>query len=222
MKPWELLARAPAPGGTELTLRRRDREYVIQADGQSLMSSRVHHSEDALALLGCAHAATLPRPQVLIGGLGMGFTLRAALDALPPAAIIVVAELVPAVIEWNRGPLGELARHPLRDARVQIESADVRVALTASPNRFDAILLDIDNGPDALTTASNARLYSKAGIAAARAALRPGGVLAIWSAREDVSFEQRLRASGLGVQRELVRGRAAKRGSTHAIILASK
>lgn len=220
MKPWEVLSRTHTPDGTALTLTRHDGEYVIQADGQALMSSRMHHSEDALAVLGCARARKLTRPCILVGGLGMGFTLRAALDCLPPHALAVVAEIVPAVVEWNRGALGQVAHHPLGDPRVQVEVQDVGALLRASTGRFDAILLDVDNGPDALTTASNARLYDRAGLASARAALRPGGVLAIWSAREDAPFEQRLRKSGFAVTREQVRARAGK-GSRHTILLAA-
>jgi spermidine synthase len=220
MKPWEVLARTQTPDGTALTLTRHDHEYVIQADGHALMSSRMHHSEDALAALGCERARTLARPCVLVGGLGMGFTLRAALDCLPANAVAVVAELVPAVVEWNRGELGDCAQHPLRDPRVKVEVADVGALLRASTGRFDAVLLDVDNGPDALTTASNARLYDRAGLASARAALRPNGVLAIWSAREDAAFEQRLRKAGFQVKCEQVRARAGK-GSRHTILLAS-
>ena len=133
MKPWEVLGRARTPDGTELTLTRHPSEYVILANGQRLMSSRLHASEDALALLGCRRARTLSRPRVLVGGLGMGFTLRAALDCLPPSARILVAELVPAVVEWNHGPLGQLASRPLDDPRVHLEVGDVAATLRSTP-----------------------------------------------------------------------------------------
>ena len=206
MKPWELLGQTRAPDGTELALTRRDGEYVILAGGKSLMSSRMHGSEEALATLACRRARTLEQPCVLVGGLGMGFTLRATLDLLPPDATVVVAELVPAVVEWNRGPLGPLAGHPLKDKRVVVEVGDVAVTLRSSPGRFDAVLLDVDNGPAAFTASHNAGLYDDRGLAAARAALTIGGVLAVWSAWEDRKFEQRLRYAGFTVVVERVRG----------------
>jgi spermidine synthase len=220
VKPWEIVGRTRAPDGTELTLTRHTTEFVIQANGQILMSSRIHGSEDALALLGCQHARTLARPWVLVGGLGMGFTLRAALDVLPPTARILVAELVPAVLEWNRGPLGALAQHPLDDPRVRVEEGDVAVTMRSNPGRFDAVLLDVDNGPAALTASTNAGLYDERGLAVARASLRPAGVLAVWSAGDDRRFERRLRAGGFRVQRERVRGRVQTPGGRHTILVA--
>jgi spermidine synthase len=190
------------------------------ADGRPLMSSRMHGSEQALAALACQR-----RPAgacVLVGGLGMGFTLRATLDLLPAAATVVVVELVPAVIEWNRGVLGPLAGHPLRDGRVCVETADVAETLQSSLDRFDAVLLDVDNGPDAFTATTNARLYSDQGLAAAHAALRPGGVLAVWSAWEDRRFEQRLRHARFRVSVERVRGRLKKGGPKHTIFIAAR
>lgn len=220
MKPWEVLARTRTPDGTELTLSHHTSEFVILADGQSLMSSRMHGSEEALAVLGCHRARTLMRPCVLVGGLGMGFTLRAALDCLPSAARILVAELVPAVVAWNHGPLGTLANHPLNDPRVRIEERDVAATMRSHPRRFDAVLLDVDNGPSALSASSNADLYDRQGVAAARASLRPGGVLAVWSARDDRPFERRLRAGGFSVQREHVRSRLKNGGPRHTILVA--
>ena len=143
-----------------MRLTRHGSEYVIFAGGQTLMSSRMHGSEEALATFACARARTLEAPRCLIGGLGMGFTLRAALDLLPPDAVLVVAELVPALVDWNRGPLGPLARHPLRDKRVAIEVGDVGAMLRARRNAFDAVLLDVDNGPSAFTASNNADLYA--------------------------------------------------------------
>ncbi|HSG08588.1 MAG TPA: hypothetical protein VLA36_09525 [Longimicrobiales bacterium] len=202
-----------------MTLMRRDREIVILANGKPLMSSRMHGSEEALAVSACRRARTLENPCVLIGGLGMGFTLRATLDVLPPSAIVVVAELVPAVVEWNRGPLGPLAGHPLKDRRVRVDVADVAETLRASRDRFDAVLLDVDNGPAAFTASDNARLYDDRGLAAARASLKAGGVLAVWSAWDDRKFEQRLRHGGFTVEVERVRARLKKGGPRHTIFL---
>jgi spermidine synthase len=222
VKPWELLGQTRAPDGAELSLTVRSGEYVILANGKSLMSSRMHGSEEALATFAWARIRGREEPSVLVGGLGMGFTLRATLDLLPPDATVVVAELLPAVVEWNRGPLGPLAGHPLKDRRVRIEPGDVAVTLRSSVNTFDAILLDVDNGPAAFATSENAGLYNNAGLAAARTALKDGGVLAVWSAREDRKFEQRLRYAGFRVEVERVRGRLKKGGPRHTIFLASR
>jgi spermidine synthase len=158
----------------------------------------------------------------LIGGLGMGFTLRATLDILPPEAQVVVAELLPAVVDWNRGELGPLASHPLKDSRVRIEIGDVAVALRSNTAKFDAILLDVDNGPTAFTATDNTWLYADRGIAAAFAALKKDGILAVWSAREDFKFEKRLRYGGFAVEVEQVRGRLKKGGPHHTIFVAKK
>jgi spermidine synthase len=222
MKAWELLGEASAPDGTDIRLTRRDHEYVILANGKPLMSSRLHGSEEALATLGCRDARALQQPRVLVGGLGMGFTLRAVLDVLPSTAVVTVAELVPAVIEWNRAPLAALAAHPLRDRRVRIEAADVGFTLRANPGGFDVVLLVVDNGPAAFTAADNAGLYDNRGVAATHAALRPGGTLAVWSAWEDRKFEQRLRFHGFQVEVARVRARLKKGGPRHTIFLARK
>ncbi len=219
MKPWEPIAETTTPDGTSLTLTRHTDEYVILANGKSLMSSRMHGSEEAMAALACRRARTLEQPCVLVGGLGMGFTLRATLDLLPPRAVVVLAELVPAVVEWNRGPLGPLAAHPLKDKRVRIEIGDVAATMRASPGRFDAVLLDVDNGPSAFTEPGNAALYDNRGVAVARDALKSGGVLAVWSAWDNRKFEQRLRHAGFRVEVERVRGRLKKGGPRHAIFL---
>jgi len=219
VKPLELLGETRTPDGALFVLARRDQEYLILADGKPLMSSRMHGSEEALATLACARARTLAEPCVLVGGLGMGFTLRATLDLLPPAAAVVIAELMPAVVDWNRGPLGPLAAHPLKDARVTVEVNDVAVTLRSSAGRFDAILLDVDNGPAAFTSSDNASLYDNQGVAAARAALKPGGVLAVWSAWEDRKFEQRLRYAGFNVEVQRVRARLKKGGPRHTIFV---
>jgi spermidine synthase len=222
VKPVELIGQALSRDGTVLKLIRRADEYVILANGKSLMSSRMHGSEEALATFACRRARTLAQPTVLIGGLGMGFTLRAALDLLPPDAVVVVAEIVPAVVEWNRGPLGPLAGEPLNDARVQIKIDDVAITLGSRSAQFDAVLLDVDNGPAAFAASNNAGLYDDRGIAAAFAALKMDGVLAVWSAREDPKFERRLRHGRFAVEVERVRGRLKKGGPSHTIFLAHK
>ena len=200
----------------------RDDEHVILVNGKTLMTSRTHGSEQALATVACRHLGALTRPRVLVGGLGMGFTLRATLDLLPPNAVVTVAELVPAVLEWNRGSLGSLAGHPLRDSRVRVDVGDVRQTLRAHPGRFDAILLDVDNGPAAFTATANHGLYDNAGVAAAHAALRVGGALAVWSAWDDRKFEQRLRFYGFVAQVNRVRARLKEGGAHHIIFLGVK
>ena len=221
MKPLEILGEARTPDGTDLALTRRDREFIILANGKPLMSSRMHGSEQALAAFGCG-GMRADAPWILVGGLGMGFTLRATLDLLPAEATVIVAELVPAVVEWNRGLLGTLAAHPLDDARVRIAVGDVGGVLRANPGRFDAVLLDVDNGPDAFTASTNARLYDNEGLATARDALTPGGVLAVWSAWEDRKFEQRLRYAGFAVDVQRVRARLKKGGPRHTIFIGRK
>lgn len=205
-----------------MRLTERDGELIIQLDGDTLMSSRTHGSEEELATLACQGLSAARQPRVLVGGLGMGFTLRATLDLLPPGAIVTVAELIPAVVEWNRGPLGPLANHPLDDKRVRIQTVDVGMVLRANPRRFDAILLDVDNGPAAFTWPANGALYGDAGVAAAYKALKPGGTLAVWSAWDDRKFEQRLRAQGFLAQSNRVRVRPSKGGSKHTIFLGVK
>ncbi len=222
MKPFELLGETLSPDGTVMKLVRRDDEYIILSGGDILMSSRMHGSEEALATFACRRARTLKQPSVLIGGLGMGFTLRATLDLLTPDANVVVVELLPAVVEWNHGPLGALAGNPLDDRRVQVETGDVAVTLRSLPGKFDAVLLDVDNGPTAMSASNNAALYNDRGIATARAALKLGGVLAIWSAQEDRKFEQRLRRGRFDVEMQRVRGRMKKGGPRHVIYVSHK
>lgn len=222
MKAWEVLGTSSAPGGGDIQLRRRDREYLILANGKPLMSSLLHGSEEALATLGCSRARALEQPRVLVGGLGMGFTVRAVLDALSSSAIVTVAELVPAVIEWNRAPLAALAGHPLRDRRVRLLQEDVGFTMRGNPGGFDVVLLDVDNGPAAFTTAENAGLYDNRGVEAAFAALRPGGTLAVWSAGVDRKFEQRLRHHGFRVEVASVRARLHRGGPRHTIFIGHK
>ena len=222
MKPWELLGETRTPDGTLLALTCRDREYVILAGGKSLMSSRMHGSEEALATIGCRRARASERPCVLIGGLGMGFTLRATLDALPPGAAVIVAELLPAVVEWDRAALAPLADYPLKDRRVTVVVGDVSDTLASSRGRFDAVLLDVDNGPDAMTATANDRLYGDRGIASIRGALKDDGVVGVWSARDDRRFEQRLRYGGFDVSVERVRARLKAGGPRHTIFFGLK
>jgi spermidine synthase len=221
MKPWELVAEAFTADHGTLRLERHDRELLIVAGGLPLMSSRMHGSEEALATLGCRRAALMPNPCVLVGGLGMGFTLRAALDLLPAGATVVVAELLPAIVEWNRGVLGPLADHPLDDRRVRVVERDVVEVLRSNRASFDAALLDVDNGPAALTSSGNAALYGDRGIASIRDALADGGTLAVWSSRHDRRFAQRLRNGGFDVTVKSVRGRM-QRGPTHVVFLAAR
>lgn len=214
-------AAIPANGG-ELRLFRRGNEFSIRiAGGGELMNSRVHGSEDKLAEFTCPKVAGRKKPRVLVGGLGMGFTLAAALKHLGANAEVVVAELVPAVVQWNRGPLGEHAGNPLQDPRVTVREMDVAQVLKTEPASFDAILLDVDNGPEGLTHKANDRLYSSAGLEIACAALRPQGLLAVWSAGPDARFTERLRKTGMAVQELKVRAHGNK-GSRHIIWLAEK
>jgi spermidine synthase len=221
MIPWELLGSARVPGDAgELRLYRRGREFSIRVNGSELMNSSAHGSEEALADLACAKIADRNRPRVLIGGLGMGYTLAAALRRLGPNARVVVAELVPELVAWNRGPLSALAGHPLEDARVRIREADVSHAIQAEQRVYDAILLDVDNGPEGLTRQANDRLYARAGLDAAFTALRPGGVLAVWSAGPNTSFSRRLRQAGFKVDEMQVRARGPRGGGRHTIWIA--
>jgi spermidine synthase len=222
MDPFELIDTARTPEGSDVTLCRRGNEYFILADGKDLMSSRMHGSEEELARLGCERARSLESPRVLVGGLGMGFTLRAALDVLPPGAEVVVAELLDAVVTWVRGRLAPLAEGPLDDPRVRIEIRDVAEVLRENPGGFDAVLLDVDNGPRAFVQDANARLYDNDGVALARDALAPGGVLAVWSAWDDRRFEHRLRHFGFAARAVRVRGRLRRGGPRHSIFIGTR
>jgi spermidine synthase len=222
MIPWTELDRAAVPGEARpLVLARRGEEFVIRVGHTPLMSSRMHDSEDALATQACERLASTEDARVLVGGLGMGFTLAAALTALPASARVEVAELVPAIVEWNRGPLAALAGRPLEDARVTVRVSDVAEVLAASDAAYDAILLDVDNGPAGLTRSSNDRLYSEAGLRAAARALRPGGVLAVWSVAPDERFAHRLADAGFAVEQVPVRAHAGK-GARHVLWFARR
>ncbi len=220
--PRELIGTAQVPGGEELRLYRHDRDFMIVLDRNELMSSRLSGSEIALAEQSCARIADAQRPAVLIGGYGMGFTLRAALAKLPKDSHVTVAELVPEIIEWARGPMQELAAGCLDDPRVRLVMTDVADVIRANGlnvggTGYDAILLDVDNGPDGLVRAANNQLYSTRGLRAARSALRPGGVLAIWSAAKDPNFTFRLKHVGFDVEEIEVRARSNGKGAKHVI-----
>jgi spermidine synthase len=221
MIPWTLLGNAPIPGGgEEMRLYQRGTEYSIRVGSQELMNSRVHASEDALAALACERLGARPRMRVLIGGLGMGFTLAAVLARVGRDAQVVVAELVPEVVAWNRGPLAELAGRPLDDERVVVREGDVARVIGTERAAFDAILLDVDNGPSGLTTEKNNWLYGAAGLRAAHAALREKGILAVWSAGPDAAFTRRLHQAGFTAEEVKVRGRDANRGPRFLIWVA--
>jgi spermidine synthase len=215
---WELLeAAAVRHAGAELCLYRRGGEFSIRLEGRELMNSRVHASEEALGELACERIADRPSPRVLVGGLGMGFTLAALLSKLGPDADVIVSELVPEVVSWNHGALGELAKYPLRDARVTVREGDVAELMENERDRYDAILFDVDNGPEALPQSGNHRLYGEAGLAAVLGALRAGGLFAVWSAGPSRAFTERLRAVGFEVEEVGVRARGYGRGVRHTI-----
>jgi spermidine synthase len=222
MIPRELIDTAQIPGGGELRLVRHGADYMIVLDRNELMSSRMSGSEEALATLTCARLRARKTPHLLIGGYGMGFTLRAALAELGNDAKLTVAELVPEIITWARGPMVDLAAGCLDDPRVRLIEGDVTPLIGTSFGTFDAILLDVDNGPDGLVRRGNNQLYSMRGLAAARAALTPGGVLAIWSAAPDKAFTQRLIDAGFSVEEISVRARQNGKGPQHVIWLATK
>lgn len=216
MIPWRTLATAEVPGESQpLVLLQRGDEFIVRRGAVALMGSGMHASEDRLAAAGCATIATRSHPRVLVGGLGMGFTLAAALRALPDSAEVVVAELIPAVVEWNRGPLAPLAGHPLADARVCVAIGDVREVIAQS-EPWDAILLDVDNGPDGFTRRDNAALYASEGLRAMHARLTDRGVLAVWSVAPDAAFARRFAGAGFTVTEETVRARPGK-GARHTL-----
>lgn len=223
MLPWIQIDEADIPGdGGTLRLKQRGTEFSIMLGANELMNSRLSGSEEALAVLSQEKIAGRKKPHMLIGGLGMGFTLRAALAVLPPDAKVTVAELVPAVVAWARGPMAEVFKGCLDDPRVAIHEGDVAGLIAASSATFDAILLDVDNGPDGLTRPSNDRLYDQEGLRFTRAALRPGGVLSVWSSGPDAAFTRRLKDSGFSAEAKPVRASTKRSGARHVIWLAVK
>src|SRR6187549_1362459 len=219
MKPLERLGEAHTPDGTRLVLYRHDGAYLIRADGVELMSTRRHLSEDRLAEVACAPLREVPRVRVLIGGLGLGFTLRTALRQLREDAEIVVAELLAEVIAWNAEPSYGLSAEAMADPRVRVVHDDVINVLRANPGAFDAIVLDTDNGPDGMLMSENKPLYAPRGIAVTVAALRSGGSLVYWSVGDDPKFARALRGSGLEVEALLVRAHDTS-GPTHTLYVA--
>ncbi|AWN38309.1 spermidine synthase [Methylobacterium radiodurans] len=223
MIPWVHIDTGTIPnGGGTLRLMRRGQEFSIQLGQNELMNSRLSGSEVALAELACGRIAARSGARVLIGGLGMGFTLRAALQTLPERALVEVAELVPSVAAWARGPLAEVFGGILDDPRVRLLQTDVAAPIGAARAVYDAILLDVDNGPDGLTHPGNDRLYDHGGLGLARRALRPGGVLAVWSAHPDAAFTRRLRDAGFTVEEVPVRANGRRGGARHRIWLAAR
>ena len=221
MIPLELVATARAPDGEELRLMRRGDDFMIVLDRNELMNTRMSGSEEALATMTCERLPDHAAPRFLIGGYGMGFTLRAALGALGPKAKLTVAELVPEIIGWARGPMAELTAGCLDDPRVHVVIDDVADLIARGRSAYDAILLDVDNGPDGLVCEANDKLYTRAGLAAARAALKPGGVLAVWSAAKDAAFARRLAKGGFDVEEVTVRARSNGKGAKHTIWFAA-
>ena len=221
MKPRVLIGTAMVPGGEPLRLFQRGDDFMIVLDRNELMNSRMSGSEEALAVMTCERLRGGNALHMLIGGYGMGFTLRAALAVLGTEAQVTVAELVPEIIDWARGPMAALAAGCLDDPRVMLAAGDVADVISAGPARYDAILLDVDNGPDGLVRAANDRIYSAAGLAKAKAALKPEGVLAIWSAAPDAGFTRRLQEAGFAVEEVSVRARSNGKGPRHVIWFAS-
>jgi len=219
--PWSLIDTARVPGGGELRLMRRGAEFSIMSGSTELMNSRLGGSEEALATLTCARLEDRRAPRILIGGLGMGFTLRAALSRLGADAQVVVAELVPSVVSWARGPMAEVFGGSLEDPRVTLREADVGDLITPARPGFDAILLDVDNGPEGLTRPANDRLYGAPGLDAARRALNPGGIFSVWSSGPDRAFTRRLRQAGFAVEEVTVRAKG-RRGARHVLWVAAR
>lgn len=223
MIPWRELGRTRVPGGSgELRLMQRGAEFSMALGTIELMNSRLSGSEEALADLSCGRIADRPRPRILLGGLGMGFTLRAALARLGPEARIEVAELVPAVVDWARGPLAAIFAGSLSDPRVDIRIGDVGEVMRSASSPYDAILLDVDNGPEGLTRDSNDALYTIAGLIAAQRALRPGGILAVWSSKPDRTFTKRLAGAGYAVEEVRARAHRGRAGASHTIWIATR
>jgi spermidine synthase len=221
MIPRVLIDSAPIPGGGELRLIQRGDDFWIMLGTNALMSTRLRGSEEALATLACEKIAGRKRPALLIGGLGMGFTLRSALGALGRDSGVMVSELVPAIVKWARGPMAHVHGGSLDDPRVEVALSDVGDLIAAARSRYDSILLDVDNGPDALSRDTNDRLYDLEGLRRARAALKPGGLLAIWSAAPDPAFARRLGKAGFAVEEVTVRAHAGRKGAKHMIWLAT-
>ena len=220
MKPWITVGEALSPDGTRLELVEHDGEYIIRADDLPLMSTRVHFSEIELARLVCNKLR--PGAKVMIGGLGLGYTLRAALDLIPKDGKAVQVELVPEVIEWNKGPLAQFAEHPLDDKRTELVQNDVSKVIKNARNEYDSIMLDVDNGPSPLVSERNAWLYTDHGLGAIRSALKNGGRVAIWSADDEPRFVSRMKRNGFRAQKHEIQAHKGKGGIRHLIFTGRK
>ena len=223
MIPWEEIDRAEVPGHEgEVILLKRGTEFSIRTAGTELMNSRRHGSEDALAELTYSRIKRISRLRILIGGLGMGYTLAAALKQSEPDTLITVAELIPAVVRWNREQLGHLAGMPLDDPRISVQEEDVAETIRKRKSTWDAILLDVDNGPNWLTRKANDRLYGRSGLKTSFSSLRPEGILAVWSSGADKTFTHRLKQCGFQTETVTVAAHKSGKGSRHTIWLAGK
>jgi spermidine synthase len=220
MTPWITVGEALSPDGTRLELVEHDGEYIIRADDLPLMSTRMHYSEVELARIVCKKLK--PGAKLMIGGLGLGYTLRSALDLLPKDGKVVQVELVPEVIEWNKGPLGPFADHPLKDKRTILQLEDVTKVIRGARNEYDSIMLDVDNGPSPLVNEKNGWLYSDSGLLAIRSALKNGGQVAIWSADDEPRFISRMKRNGFRAQKHMIQTHKGKGGIRHIIFTGRK
>tara|TARA_B100000470_G_scaffold79667_1_gene61269 strand:- start:1074 stop:1739 length:666 start_codon:yes stop_codon:yes gene_type:complete len=220
MKPWNTVGKAVSPDGTRLELVEHDGDYVIKADDLPLMSTRMHFSEMELARLVCTKLKS--KAKVMIGGLGLGYTLRSALDLIPKDGVVVQVELVPEVIEWNKGPLGPFNNHPLKDTRTEIVQDDISKVIRQSQNSYDSIMLDVDNGPSPLVNERNAWLYTDNGLRSIRNALKNGGKVAIWSANDEPRFISRMKRNGFLGEKHRTQAHQGKGGISHVIFTGRK
>ena len=220
MKPWNTVGEAVSPDGTRLELVEHDGEYIIKADDLPLMSTRMHFSEMELARLVCTNLKS--NAKVMIGGLGLGYTLRSALDLIPKDGVVVQVELVPEVIEWNKGPLGPFNNHPLKDTRTEIVQDDISKVIRQSQNNYDSIMLDVDNGPSPLINERNAWLYTNQGLQSIRKALKNQGQVAIWSANDDTRFISHMKRNGFLAEKHYIQAHKGKGGIRHVIFTGRK
>ena len=220
MKPWNTVGEAVSPDGTRLELVEHDGEYIIKADDLPLMSTRMHFSEMELARLVCTNLKS--NAKVMIGGLGLGYTLRSALDLIPKDGVVVQVELVPKVIEWNKGPLGPFNNHPLKDTRTEIVQDDISKVIRQSQNNYDSIMLDVDNGPSTLVNERNAWMYTNQGLQSIRKALKTQGQVAIWSANDDTRFISHMKRNGFLAEKHYIQAHKGKGGIRHVIFTGRK
>jgi len=220
MKPWNTVGKAVSPDGTRLELVEHDGDYVIKADDLPLMSTRMHFSEMELARLVCTKLKS--KAKVMIGGLGLGYTLRSALDLIPKDGVVVQVELVPEVIEWNKGPLGPFNNHPLKDTRTEIVQDDISKVIRQSQNNYDSIMLDVDNGPSPSVNERNGWLYTDNGLRSIRNALKNGGKVAIWSANDEPRFISRMKRNGFLGEKHRIQAHQGKGGIRHVIFTGRK